>query len=323
MDETGLYWKKMPTKSLVSKTETAAPGYKASKSRITAMVCGNASGDHRHTLLIIGKSMKPRCFKGVQNLPVVYKSQKNSWMDTKIFTGWYENVFIPQVKKNQEKTGSTGKVLLVIDNAPSHPSEMTLNSNDGKFNVLFLPPNVTSIFQPMDQGVIETFKRFYRKQLLRMLLLGMENSEESVQKTYTKLNLRDTVYMAVDAWASVKNTTLKKAWNKLYLRDDSQETAPIENNDFDDEDDIQLNRQVQQAPGFEKCDKPNIEEWLNCDVDDPGYQILTDEEIVQQIKDENREMKEEEEEDDDVLDCNTTEDDVPTHDEAFNCLEKQ
>ncbi|UYV84460.1 hypothetical protein LAZ67_X002280 [Cordylochernes scorpioides] len=36
-DETGLYWKKMPTKSLVTKKEMSAPGYKASKSRITAM----------------------------------------------------------------------------------------------------------------------------------------------------------------------------------------------------------------------------------------------------------------------------------------------
>lgn len=55
-DETCVYWKKMPTKSLVSKEEMSTSGFKVSKSCITAMVCGNKSGTHRLPLLIIGKS---------------------------------------------------------------------------------------------------------------------------------------------------------------------------------------------------------------------------------------------------------------------------
>lgn len=323
-DETGLNWKKLPTKSLVSKRETAAPGYKVSKARITAMVCANYTGDHRLPLLIIGKSKQPRCFKGVNKLPVAYRNQKNSWMDTKIFGDWYENVFIPEVKKHHEKTGSTGKVLLLIDNAPSHPSDVVLSSHDGKFNVLFLPPNVTSVLQPMDQGVIETFKRFYRKQLLQMLLLDMENGEESVLSSYKKLNLKDAVYMAADAWASVKDTTLEKAWNKLCPKptnpqesDDPDPDNPQEPHESDDPD--ELREIIKQVPGFEECDNANIDDWLNCDVDDPGYQILSDEEIVQQIKDDNQEIEEEE---DDGEDTAVEEDDVPTHDEAFTCLDK-
>lgn len=83
----------MPKKSLVSKKEMSAPGFKVSKSRITAMVCGNKSGTHRLPLLIIGKSKKPRSFKGIVTLPVVYEQQKNSWMDTSIFVDWYDTVF--------------------------------------------------------------------------------------------------------------------------------------------------------------------------------------------------------------------------------------
>ncbi|XP_057652222.1 jerky protein homolog-like [Diorhabda carinulata] len=41
---------------------------------------------------------------------------------------------------------------------------------------------------------------------------------------------------------------------------------------------------IKEAPGFEECDNANISDWLNCDVDDPDYQIFSDEEIVQQIK---------------------------------------
>lgn len=76
-DETGLNWKKLPIKSLVSKRETATPGYKASKARITAMVCTNSTGDHK-LLLIIGKAKQPRCFRGLSKFPVIYKNQKNS-----------------------------------------------------------------------------------------------------------------------------------------------------------------------------------------------------------------------------------------------------
>ncbi|XP_023224155.1 jerky protein homolog-like [Centruroides sculpturatus] len=157
-DETGLYWKKMPTKTLVSKNEMSAPGFKARKSCITVMVCGNITGTHRLPLLIVGKSKNPRCFKGIKKLPVIYKNQKNSWMDASIFIEWYDNVFIPEVKKHQLRTGNTGKVLLLIDNAPSHPSNILLERENGKFKIVFLPPNITSILQPMDQGVIESFK---------------------------------------------------------------------------------------------------------------------------------------------------------------------
>ncbi|XP_067120113.1 jerky protein homolog-like [Centruroides vittatus] len=186
-DETGLYWKKMPSKTLVSKYEMSAPGFKASKSRITVMVCGNVTGTHRLPLLIVGKSKNPRCFKGIKKLPVIYKNQKNSWMDTSIFIEWYDTIFIPEVKKHQLKTGNTGNVLLLIDNAPSHPSNISLERENGKFKVVYLPPNVTSVLQPMDQEVTESFKQYYRKALLHMVMLW-----EECEKQFSKCTLKLT-----------------------------------------------------------------------------------------------------------------------------------
>ncbi|XP_067139686.1 jerky protein homolog-like [Centruroides vittatus] len=209
-DETGLYWKKMPTKTLVSKNEMSAPGFKVSKSRITVMVCGNVTGTHRLPLLIVGKSKNPRCFKGIKKLPVTYKNQKNSCMDTTIFIEWYDTVFIPEVKKHHLKTGNSGNVFLLIDNAPSHFSNISLERENGKFKVVYLPPNVTSILQPMDQGVIECFKRYYRKALLRMVIIGRK-CEKPIQQVYTEINLKNAMYMAAEAWATVKQTTLAAA----------------------------------------------------------------------------------------------------------------
>ena len=33
-------------------------------------------------------------------------------------------------------------------------------------------------------------------------------------------------------------------------------------------------------PGFEQCDQNDLHRWLEKDIGDPGFQILTDEEIV-------------------------------------------
>ena len=85
------------------------------------------------------------------------------------FCEWYSKNFIPNVKKHREREGKTGKVLLILDNAPCHPPVEILNAVDHDFNVMYLPPNVTALLQPMDQGVIDKLKRIYRKQVLRRL----------------------------------------------------------------------------------------------------------------------------------------------------------
>jgi len=58
--------------------------------------------------------------------------------------------------------------LLIVDNFSAHETAVnTINEgikNRGKLKwtkVIFLPPNVTSEFQPLDQGIIRNFKAFY------------------------------------------------------------------------------------------------------------------------------------------------------------------
>jgi hypothetical protein len=142
-DETGINWK-------ASRQESSTPSYKVSKDRITAMVCANASGDHALPLLVIGTAIKPRCFKNVNQLPVKYKAQKSAWMNSKLFYEWYCNEFIPKVKQEQEYKGRKGKVLLLLDNAPSHPSAEKLNIVDPNFKVMFFHANTIAIIQPMN-----------------------------------------------------------------------------------------------------------------------------------------------------------------------------
>lgn len=310
-DETGLNWKALPTRSLVAKREMTAPGYKSNKQRVTIMTCANSTGSHRLPLLMIGKSKNPRCFKNLKKLPLNYRNQRNSWMDTALFTDWYDNIFIPEVKKHQAETGENGKVLLIVDNAPSHPPKESLERENGLFKVLYLPPNVTSIIQPMDQGVIEAFKKFYRKQLLRRLLMTDDNNAETLITIFKQTDLKDCAYMAADAWNLVAQTTLQRAWRKLF----SIENEPqIETSD---DTATEITEIIKTVPGLTDCDLENVKEWLTSDQEDPGYQILTDEEIVAQVT----AQQEVSDEEDDRYDTQIAAETGPSAAEAFRCIE--
>jgi len=58
---------------------------------------------------------------------------------------------------------------LLLDKAPSHLNETLLKSNDGMMIVKILPANITSLIQPMDQGVISSVKRLYHANLIKTL----------------------------------------------------------------------------------------------------------------------------------------------------------
>ncbi|GFV92386.1 jerky-like protein [Trichonephila clavipes] len=90
-----------------------------------------------------------------------------------------------------------------------------LNAIDDDFSVMYLPPNVTALVQPMDQGVIEKLKIIYRKQVFRRLLLA-ENDDESVAAFAEKLNMKDAYYMLAETWDSLERQSVKNGWNKLW-----------------------------------------------------------------------------------------------------------
>ncbi|XP_057657371.1 jerky protein homolog-like [Diorhabda carinulata] len=114
-DETGLVWKALPKTTLASKRESSAPGHKVSKERVTVLNCANSTGNHKLPLLLIGKSKNPRAFKNVKKLPLFYKSQPKAWMTAALFTEWYDEVFIPEVKKHQKSVRKEERKTAYID----------------------------------------------------------------------------------------------------------------------------------------------------------------------------------------------------------------
>lgn len=97
-------------------------------------------------------------------LPVKYSGQKNAWMTSAVFHDWFHNTFVPKLAA----LGQDCKAVLLLDNCSAHPDASELVNDDGAIVAKFLPPNVTSLIQPMDQGVLQ---RRYKKKLLRRLII--------------------------------------------------------------------------------------------------------------------------------------------------------
>ena len=105
-DETGLYYKMLPGHTLTT-THNDPSGAKKAKERMTINACSNGTGSIKLPLLFIGKAKNPRCFRMIDQatLPVVYRNQRNAWVDTIIFNGWCQNCFAPDVKKMLTELG--------------------------------------------------------------------------------------------------------------------------------------------------------------------------------------------------------------------------
>lgn len=153
-DETGLFYRALPSKTL----NVGRPrGMKKSKDRITLGLCANISGKERFKMVFIHKSARPRCFPKTfdPNVFVHYYSNSTAWMTKDIFTNWV-------MYENMRMHAQGRKILILLDNAPSHQVEGIQKTLIGEFEayvlsnitLLFFPVNVTSVVQPLDQGII-------------------------------------------------------------------------------------------------------------------------------------------------------------------------
>lgn len=328
-DESGLNYKMLPSKSLASRQEKSAPGHKRSKERLTIMACSNASGKHKIPLMVIGKSARPRALKDIspKALPVYYKSQKSAWMDATLFTIWFKEEFVPSVTKFLKRNHLPIKAVLLMDNAPSHPGE---ELNMGGIIVKFLPPNVTSIMQPMDQGVLENIKKNYRRLFLEHLISYTENGD-SIIDAMKKITLKDVVYWVSEAWDAVRASTIQKSWSKVvdFEDSDSEEEMPL--NELASklrsrekiaptssvmsktvEEEQSLLELMQSLEGCENVDKRYVMEWINADD-------IEEELSIEEITDSFQES-EKASDDDEVV--NEQPSNKISHQEGFASLEK-
>lgn len=125
-------------------------------------------------------------------------------MDSDIFKEWFENKFVPRVEKFLFSKNVSLEAVLLVDNCRSH-KYLKCRS----IEVLFLPPNMTSILQPMDQEIIMVIKLYYQ-QLLMDAVLEAQKKDTTLIEFLKTVHLDKVIYWLSAAWDRVRVETICK-----------------------------------------------------------------------------------------------------------------
>lgn len=133
------------------------------------------------------------------------------------------------------------------------------------------------MIQPLDQGIIEKFKRRYRYDLMKKILLA-ENHKNSEDNDFLKsFNLLDACNLCALARDEVTNIDIRNCWKKLIPLSSSElvNVPPI--NLIGNEAFYAIMKRIQE---FKTCSADEIDSWLRSDDDDNGWQPLSDDDIL-------------------------------------------
>ncbi|KAG7172207.1 Tigger transposable element-derived protein 1-like 50 [Homarus americanus] len=241
MDESGLFWKKIPSKSFVVKNASKIRGRKMQKERITVLFTTNASGTSKLKLSVIHTARKPHAYKTMDmtKLNVHWLTARKAWMFSTLSLSWIDDCFVPDVKKFCEQQNVAFKILLLLDNAPGH-SPLLLDRHPN-VKVVFLPPNTTSILQPMDQELICNVKAAFSTKKFKLLndytntreeLRNLSDTttdskseeDEDQQLAQQKIlfkqfwrvfNIKKAVDFLVESWDQLSIATIHHAWRHV------------------------------------------------------------------------------------------------------------
>jgi len=116
------------------------------------------------------------------------------------------------VEKYLQQKNLDFKVLLILDNAPSHPKDL----NHPNVKTIFLPPNTTSLLQQLDQGIIATLKTNYIRNSLQWVLNKIDDNSMEVMKAWRLFTILDCINLINLSITEIKPTTLHACWKNLW-----------------------------------------------------------------------------------------------------------
>ncbi|XP_064120422.1 tigger transposable element-derived protein 1-like [Macrobrachium nipponense] len=121
------------------------------------------------------------------------------------------------LKEKESDKGIPFKILLVLDNAPGHPTH--LDDLHPNVRVVFLPPNTTPLIQPMDQGAISTFKAHYLRISFDQAIEAVDENPELTLRDYWKsYKIYHCIKHVAKAWDLVTEKCMNGIWKHCCKR---------------------------------------------------------------------------------------------------------
>ncbi len=251
---------------------------------MTIGLCCNADGSEKLKPLIISHSKKPRCFGRFdpQTMCYYYHNTK-AWMTMFIWEDWLKKINSYFLLRNR-------KILLLIDNCPGHNMSQELINQLTNVKVVMFAPNMTSNIQPLDAGIIHSFKCYYKKLFLANLINQIEDYNE-----YELINQLEAMNIIKQAWHSVSLSTIRKCWrHSNILFNNFLLEEQLDNYDYDvkmhnqtlvssiNDQVIQLNQYSRFNFYFDESIN-TVESFISDPVADL-YEPMTDEDIIKLVQ---------------------------------------
>ena len=174
--------------------------------------------------------------------------------------------------------------------------------------IAWLPANTTSHWQPMDQGIIASFKLQYRRNWVAYMLRQIE-AGKNPNKT---VSLLKAIQWTRASWVNgVTAVTIQKCWWKSTVIKKPKEVIIEDNNQQADQDDLEA--QINTLPGI--VDPLTIAEFIQ-----PAAEVIDDQDgdIFRSVVERYSQYKEGEEETDDESDVEVEKVSIA---EALRCLD--
>ncbi|CAH0731050.1 unnamed protein product, partial [Brenthis ino] len=204
-------------------------------------------------------------------------------MTSDAFCNWLKNLDKEMKKKNK-------KILMFIDNCTAHGEIPNLKN----IKIKYLPPNTTSKLQPLDQGIIQSFKMHYRKEVVRRFLADVE------RQTPTTIDVLQAMWMIAKAWNLVTEKTIANCFKKSGFKvtcEDEEDDLPL----------AELARTWQRVQEELHLQDTDFEDFVTFDNDLAICGELTDADIVTSVLPvTNAEADEDEEEEGEIDEHNFT-----------------
>lgn len=148
-DETAVLFRSFPSHAIRSRAQPS--NHERVNDRLTAVLTVFADGT-KMTLTIKGTAHRPRSFPGhfdaMKDLGVFNRSPRNSWNSAHLWTRTVRGF-------NKSSEFESSGITPVIDNCSAHAIDYC---QFGNYEAIVLPPNMTSVLQPVDAAIGISFK---------------------------------------------------------------------------------------------------------------------------------------------------------------------